>query len=369
MSPVATRRLLAVHRWASVIVSANFIVLALTGLILVFHNEIDVLLGVVPEASSAEAEDHGELVSVARAVDIAQAEVPALTPLFVTRREELPHVVMVGFVEGDERARASRMISVDRRTAEVLPKLDVFNSFTFFVLRLHAELLAGPPGRLILGVIGLAILVSIVSGFVVYGPMMRRFAFGLLRRDRSRRAFLADLHKLLGASTFAWNFVVAATGVFLCLAVVLFQGFARSEVQSFAKAYAGQPVVTDLSTLDEAIAGTHAAAPTRAWQTVLFPGGMLASRRHYTVFLEGGTGFEGHMLGIAVVDAVTPADVKVLKLPLYLKALLLSEPLHFGDYGGLPLKLVWTAFGLISLILSVTGLWVFISSLGRKERA
>lgn len=47
-------------------------------------------------------------------------------------------------------------------------------------------------------------------------------------------------------------------------------------------------------------------------------------------------------------------------LPWYLRALEVSRPLHFGDYGGLPLKIIWAMFDvtLILVLLSGTYLWL-----------
>ncbi|WP_170217176.1 MULTISPECIES: PepSY domain-containing protein [unclassified Variovorax] len=38
-----------------------------------------------------------------------------------------------------------------------------------------------------------------------------------------------------------------------------------------------------------------------------------------------------------------------------LSSLLLSQPLHFGDYGGLPLKVIWTFLGLITSSVLASG--------------
>ena len=38
------------------------------------------------------------------------------------------------------------------------------------------------------------------------------------------------------------------------------------------------------------------------------------------------------------------------------EALMLSKPLHFGDYGGLPLKIVWALLDLLTIWVLATGL-------------
>lgn len=356
MKPSTTRLLLAVHRWCGVIVSANLLVLAITGVILIFHDEIDQALGsTVPTAAAGE-----NRTSLAQAIELARASAPGAHPVYVfADQEEFPGVLFVGMARGKRTFEGSQAVSVDLRQGKLLPKLDFDDSFTGIVFHLHAELFAGPIGRLLVGVVALALLASLVTGAVVYGPMMQRFAFGQLRRGVSRRTFWADLHKLLGAATFGWTLLVTVTGLLLSLGSIAIQIYASTELSALGAEYANQPVVEELGTLDAAVARAEASAPGRHFQTVALPGSDLASPHHYTVLLKGGTGLESRMLTLALVDAREPTSVRLRELPLYLKALLLSEPLHFGDYGGMTLKLVWAGFGIAMGGLSVSGLWVF----------
>ncbi len=126
-----------------------------------------------------------------------------------------------------------------------------------------------------------------------------------------------------------------------------------------------EPLVTNLSTIDRAVQQAERGEPGRRWSIVALPGSDLASPRHYTVLLQGGTGIEARVLTMALVDAKDPTHADAHQLPIYLRALLLSEPLHFGNYGGLPLKLVWTLFGLATLGLSASGVRTFWT--GRRE--
>jgi uncharacterized iron-regulated membrane protein len=47
-------------------------------------------------------------------------------------------------------------------------------------------------------------------------------------------------------------------------------------------------------------------------------------------------------------------------LPWYVATLLISQPLHFGDYGGMPLKIIWAILDIITIVVLVTGLYLWL---------
>ena len=57
------------------------------------------------------------------------------------------------------------------------------------------------------------------------------------------------------------------------------------------------------------------------------------------------------LLTPALVDAETGAFTAARPMPWYVQALLLSQPLHFGDYGGLPMKLLWAVLDLVTIVV------------------
>ena len=54
--------------------------------------------------------------------------------------------------------------------------------------------------------------------------------------------------------------------------------------------------------------------------------------------------------------------------PVYLKALLVSQPLHFGDYGGMPLKIIWALLDVMTIVVIGSGLYLWIVR-RRKHRS
>ncbi|MFN3389277.1 MAG: PepSY-associated TM helix domain-containing protein [Allosphingosinicella sp.] len=235
-----------------------------------------------------------------------------------------------------------------------------------FILTLHVDMFMGLPGKLFLGFMGLLFVAALVSGVVLYAPFMRRLEFGTVRASRSRRTKWLDYHNLLGVAVLAWTAVVGVTGVINTLDDVLFRTWQMRDLAAMTAAYEGQPALPPerYGSLDRAMAAAQAARPGANPQFIAFPGGAFSSDHHYAVFLQGGTPLTEHLLTPALIDAETSELTDVRPLPWYLSALQLSRPLHFGDYGGLPLKILWALLDLFTIVVLGSGLYLW---LGRRR--
>ena len=89
---------------------------------------------------------------------------------------------------------------------------------------------------------------------------------------------------------------------------------------------------------------------------VVFPNSVFSSPRHYLVWAEGRTPVTLRLLTPTLVDVETGTLTMSGGLPWYLRALEFSRPLHFGDYGGLPLKIIWGLFDVVLIVVLVSGL-------------
>ena len=70
---------------------------------------------------------------------------------------------------------------MDAHTGAYLDAPDVTGRFTYIMLKLHADMFAGLPGKLFLGLMEILFCVAIISGIVVYAPSMRKLDFGAYR--------------------------------------------------------------------------------------------------------------------------------------------------------------------------------------------
>lgn len=359
MSPRSLRAWSWVHTWSGLISTIFLLLLCITGLPLIFHHEIGHLLGTEVEAP-AMAEDTPK-TSVDRMMAAANARHPDRIVQYAIPDEDDDNIWFFTLTPTPAPTDDFRSVAVDARTAEVLAQPRFDEGFMWVMLKLHVDLFAGLAGKLFLGFMGLLMLVAIVSGVVLYAPFMRRLRFGEVRRQRSTRLKWLDLHNLLGVVTLVWAFVVGGTGMINTWADLLIKYWQTSEVSTLLAPYQGQPVtpVAERASLQRAYDAAREHVPGTTLSFVAFPGTAFSSPHHFTFFLRGNTPLTARLLKPVLVDARTAEVTAAPSMPWYLTALLVSQPLHFGDYGGRPMQILWALLDIVTIVVLGSGLYLW----------
>jgi uncharacterized iron-regulated membrane protein len=352
-----------IHKWTSLVCTIFLLIICLTGLPLVFHHEIEHWLDDGKPLSNVPADTPPANLDklVASALTMYPGEV--VDYLFFDPDEPQVYVGMAK-TPGDGQV-SGHAVRMDGRTGEVLLDGPLYTedkfSFMGIMLALHVDLFAGLPGELFLGFMGLLFCVAIVSGVVLYGPFMKKLEFGTVRAARSTRLKWLDLHNLLGIVTLVWAFVVGFTGVINELSTPLFRLWQSTELVRILEPYKGQTVPTQLASAQLAADTAKKAMPGNEVSFISFPGNAFGSPHHYIAWMRGDTPLTSKLNTPVLVDGKTGELTTVAKMPWYLTALELSRPLHFGDYGGLPLKIIWALLDLITIVVLVSGLYLWIA--------
>ncbi|MGY8527508.1 PepSY-associated TM helix domain-containing protein [Paracidovorax citrulli] len=359
----------AIHRWTSLLCTLNLLVLCVTGLLLIFHEDIDALLG----------QEHHGTVAAERAVPVP-AQRPALQALVDTARVAHPGQLpkSISFADDDEDAVGVRVgpagepklrngttTHFDAATGLPRKPMPPGETFSGFILKLHLNLFLGMPGQYFIGFIGVLLTLSLISGLVLYGPFMRKLAFGLLRFGKPVRVVQADLHNLFGIVVLVWALVVGLTGTFLSFSPLIIGLWQKTELQHLVATLPGQTPPA-LVPVDRALNAAQEAVPGKDPAFVFYPNTEFSTGRHYGVVLRGHTELQKRVYAIVFVDAGNGSVAAVRGMPWYLQVLLLSAPFHFGDYAGRPLQILWALLTLITTGATVTG---FIFWLKRPRRA
>ncbi|MEQ8267489.1 MAG: PepSY domain-containing protein [Parvibaculum sp.] len=358
MSSGAVKAWYLVHKWTSLVCTLFLLMLCVTGLPLIFHEEIDHLLE--GERPLPVIEEGASPKTLEDALDTARARFPGEIPLFMSFDEEQPVVNVTTGPTPSAGVDQMNFISIHRPTAEPVRTPDD-EGIMHFILELHVDMFLGLGGELFLGFMGFLFFLAIVSGVVVYAPFMRKLPFGTVRVTRNNRAKWLDTHNLLGIVTLMWASVVGLTGVVNTLSTPLVDLWRFDQLSEMVAPYEGKPVPTAFSSLDDAVATAMAAAPGTTPQFVAFPGVRFSSNHHYAVWLRGATPATKQLLTPALIDAETGALTEMRSMPWYMTVLRLSQPLHFGDYGGLPMKILWAVLDIAAIVILGSGLYLWIA--------
>jgi len=356
---MSTRTWSWIHKWSSLVCTVFMLLLCLTGLPLIFHEEIEHLTGVVEAPPMPAGTPNASLDRIAQtALERRPGEV--IRYMF-WEQDEHPDITYVSMARSvDAPPEENNAVIVDSRSAQVLDEPKTNEGFMYVMLKLHTDMFAGLPGMLFLGLMGLLMVVAIVSGVVLYYPFMRRLKFGALRAQRSTRVKWLDWHNLLGIVTVVWLTVVGLTGTINTLNRVILGLWQMDQMAEMTAPYKGLPPVTQPAHLEDSIRAARAAVPDMTVSLVAFPGTMFSSPHHYTFFLKGSTPVTARLLKPALVDATTGKLTDSRDMPWYVKTLFLSQPLHFGDYGGLPLKLLWAVLDLFAIVVLGSGVYLWL---------
>lgn len=350
-----------VHSWAGVMFSVLVMIVCASGAIAVFGEEIDhwsnPALRVASDAPARiDADQALQRLSAAAPIDAGGSASMSLphrlqgyySMPFPTRHEGLDRLYL------------------DATSGELLPPRQ---SYLFWYLRhLHVRLLSDWNGRLFVGLVGIAMLLSVVTGLLIHKHLFRDLLRMRWKFGDGGRTLMSELHKWVGAWGLLFHLMIALTGTWLAL-----EGYVSAAIRAAIDAGPETPHVA----VDDRPATMTSLAPLLLRAPSAIPGlqptyvdldrwGMADA----TVTIAGdlpGTLVQ-HGMARVRYDAVSGAllevrDARTRGFWAQLRAAL--EPLHYGYYGGLGLKLVYLLLGMMPALLSLTGALIWFDRRAR----
>lgn len=367
MSAVSSlRKWYLLHKWSSLVCTIFLLIICVTGMPLVFLDEInDSWRGDPPYAEMPADAPLANLDAMVQAATGAGGVFPGETVRWLSIEDDVPEVWLGLAPSYDAERKLDHKVRFDARTGKLIKAMKSGEQsgplWLGLMFKLHTDLFAGLFGELFLATMGLLFVIATVSGVVLYGPFMKKLDFGSLRTGRAARLKWLDLHNLLGIVTLAWVLVMGVTGIINQLSKPLYDAWRVTQLDSVLHRYQNQAMPARLSSVQAAFDTVSKALPTQTIRSIRFPDAELGSSHHYLVWTKGDTPQTSRLYLPALVDASSGQLTAIVRLPWYLVALHTSRPLHFGDYGSLPLKILWVLFDMITIMILVSGLVLWFS--------
>ena len=207
------RTLLAIHRWTGIVAALFLLLQGLTGAVAEWRDEA------LDAAAPAVAPSLARATGGALAVDAMLAAARRAHPKGTVKRMDLPEEgdrpLLMRLAEGG----ADRLLFFAPGTGALLSDRPARSYPSEFLYELHSQFSAGPHGRYVMALDALALLLLVVTGPWFWWPGRRNVRRALkLRWKGPAHRLVAELHRVSGATLFAFLGLTALTGLALALA-------------------------------------------------------------------------------------------------------------------------------------------------------
>ena len=256
----------------------------------------------------------------------------------------------------------------DPDTGELLDEMDA--PLSHLIEELHVALhLPDPWGRYLVGLLGVCMFSLILSGILAH-PTIVRDAFKL-RVDRNRRIAWTDMHNRLSVWGLPFHIVLTFTGGFLGLAGLIVGAVAMI-------AYEGDQ--------ERALASIQGLQPVEGRMMEGFPpiASMVTEARKRSqpieLIITNGYDNAGGVTQVSLLDETTLDARSALMFrntgeyvetyggeyaPGGIRALAMVQPLHYGTYGGYPIKFIYFVLALALTWVTSSGMKIWFA---RREQ-
>ena len=344
------------HTWMGLVSGIVIAVIGLTGSVIVFRTEIQL-------ASSPRGAGGRGVVGL----DVLAKQVALTNPDARVRQVRFPAAAGEPFVVQVDSAGKRERLVCDAATGRVLGTLNA--GFTDWMVDLHRNLLAGKTGRKAVGGFGIVLFTLAATGMLLWLLGARKWrAWVSVRPQGSSRRFHFELHRATGLWSYGLLTVVAFTGIGLSYPDT-FRNALQQRTGGPAPRKAPRSAESGnwtLRTLDQYIRAGKDAMPDGVPTELRLPEAK-AAPVDLRLRRPGDLSLSGNHVYLEPSSGKVLAISREADLPFGARIFAAFSPIHYGEFGGLPIKVLWSLLGLVPSVLFVTGLLTWRRPSRRKS--
>jgi uncharacterized iron-regulated membrane protein len=364
------KRLWQLHSWLGLVAGLGLLVIGLTGSLLIFHEELELLFN--PEMVRVEPASIGR-------PDVGPSNRLPLDTLLAHAQRQLPDHEVTGWLPQYEAPHLADLLYVIERgnnewlvatldpyTGNLLasPRLGT-TTLTGWLLDLHYMFLADHAGMFLAGLFGVMLCVLGASGVWMYREFWKNFF--TLRWNRGARILFSDLHKFTGIASVAFNLILGFTGAYWNLTHLVGHWINGDPPQPKI----AQRLYPETLSLDALARDAAQRLPGFRGNFISLPSDPAAPAVIFWGTIEPRGRFTGPYGSTVSYDPQTGAHTATSDLRTqgwWARFADSFTPLHYGTFGGLTVKILWCLGGLTPGLLGITGFLIWLRR-RRTERA
>ena len=359
------------HRWISFICATFLVLLCLTGLPLIFKNEIhDLNLQHPQKAHEAigytdiwQHVTDGEQTILAKHPDKnikAISVQPQEGRMLYRVQDKNNHSVVNARMSmgGQQISYYPEDSSMDMHHNSAV-KSPFVSKFMHVMHIIHLRLGLGSGGMIFLGVMCFLSFLSVVTGLALYAPFMKKARFASINKNTSMNKWLS-WHNFCGVITACWAGILCFSGVMI---VVFTLGYGHYIDNSKLAAKANLPVTADVAdfTLPTAIKYINQEFPDKYILSVDMPD-KKTNNSQYVFYLTNAKEKPDEFIGQLVFvgkDGSNNIQSYTEPLPLYLQFAAVMLNLHIHNHDNIVLQILWAIIDIITIATIISGIMLW----------
>lgn len=340
--------LFRIHSWAGLVSGLFILLMSISGVLLVFHEELDAWQ--FPQIKEIQGKQvlpadscYQKIQKVFPRAQISSCMLPENT--------EQPYIFSI-FDSSYQQGKQSLQVFLHPQTAEILwqrgGSQDLQHNFMAWLTVFHNSFHLKQKGEWLLGFFGVIFLLSICTGIVLY---RKQVASVLLFRKWVFRK--SNLHQLIGVYALLFNLMIGITGVWMQRYVFSKDFYAvRKEYTPIRK-----PSPPLFFRLDSSLQEARKTYPAFTPYVIYFASSKQGKTAVYgsrstnlfihskkfadAIFMDS----TGSIAKTAFVTEIIPENRRDI----------INAQLHYGRFGGMGIKLLYSIFGISGGLLGITG--------------
>ena len=351
-----------VHSWLALPIWFFVLIVCVTGTLAVVSQEIVWLAN--PQMHANQPSDDAPLLGYDEIMAAIKKAEPELLVKRINRPDESHFALDVSVSKPDG---LSQILYVNPYTGVIQGKAPDFN-FRGFTRALHGWWLVPFTngyswGWYLVSLLGVPMLVSLITGLVVYKRFWKGFLRPTLRVRHGARIFWGDFHRLCGIWSIWFIAVISITGIWFLIKAFLFDNQISISSEPIIPAMSRESVPISAAgtpppriSLDRAIEIAQQKIPGLEASYVNLPGNAyshmsVSGRGWYPLMYQTATlnPYNGEMASSRLLSDRSSLEFVTESM----------RPLHTGDFGGIWIKLIWFFFGLLLSMMILSGLLIW----------
>ena len=340
----------SLHRLSGLVGGLFILIITITGSILVVDRQLDSLLN----PNQAHIEPSGQRQSYDRLLATVQQHYPnaQFKSLNLWDDAKKEPVQLDVAVQGQQ-----MLVTVNPFSGALINNRNADVTLVWRARELHEHLLLGAFGGYIMGLAGICLLLSVLTGTWYYRwSLFSVFRVGV-RWKKPARIVYADIHKWLGVVALLFMLLMSSTGIFFH-----WEQIERQFGDGKPKQTRIETVLSAAISIDNALANAIKILPDFRPLLIDFP-----KPNDSTFVIRGNFPGSIRLLGtynvVATMDARTGQYISgfdARDAGLEYMAEHIFEELHFGRYGGWVSQVLYILLALATAIVTITGLILWL---------